>query len=72
MCDENRTFFSLKEDGTYFAKLFSFPTRLVSSADNFCKHFGPRSKMSGRSKSKAFDSMMVFLKDFFECVDFEK
>ena len=44
---KRNVFFSLKEDRTYFAKLFSFPTRLVSSADNFCKHFGPRSKMSG-------------------------
>ena len=37
---------------------------LVSSADNFCKQFLPRSSL--------FDTKMVFLKEFFEKVDFEK
>ena len=39
---------------------------LVWSADNFCKQFGPK------SWSKLFDTLMVFLKEFFEKVDFEK
>ena len=39
---------------------------LLSSADNFCKQFGPR------SGSKLFDTPMVFLKEFFKKVDFEK
>ena len=32
---------------------------LVSSADNLCKQFGPR------SGSKLFDTLIVFLKEFF-------
>ena len=36
---------------------------LVSSADNLCKQFGPRSALSG---SELFDTMMVFLKEFFK------
>ena len=39
---------------------------LVSSADNICEQFGPR------SGSKLFDTLMVFLKEFFETFDFEK
>ena len=39
-------------------------------SDNLCKEFGPR------SRSKPFDTLMVFLKDFFEDflykVNFEK
>ena len=48
---------------------------LVSSADNLCKQFGPR---PGLTKSRAwsgdnlFDTWMIFLKEFFEKVDFEK
>ena len=48
---------------------------ILSSADNFCKQFGPR---SGRTKcwawsgNKLLDTLMVFLKEFFEKVDFEK
>ena len=38
----------------------------VSSADNVCKQFGPR------SGSKLFDILIVFLKDFFQKVNFEK
>ena len=37
---------------------------LVLSADNFCKQFGSRSKL--------FDTLVVFMKEFFEKVDFEK
>ena len=36
---------------------------LVSSADNLCKQFGP---------SKLFNTLMVFLKEIFENLDFEK
>ena len=38
---------------------------LVSSDDNFCKQFGSRSGPT-RSRSKLFDTLMVFLKDVFE------
>ena len=40
----------------------------VSSADNFGKHFGPRSGPTNRwacTGSKLFDIPMVFLKDVF-------
>ena len=46
-----------------------------SSADNFCKQFGPRSgPIESRpwSRSKQFDSLIVFMKEFFEKVNFEK
>ena len=39
---------------------------LVSSADNFCKQFG------SRSGSDLFDTQLVFLKEYFEEVYFEK
>ena len=45
------------------------------SADNLCKQFGPRSgptKCRVLSGSKLFDTLMVFLIEFFEKVDFEK
>ena len=48
---------------------------LVPSADNFCKQFGPRSgPTNGRAWSgfKLFDTLMVFLKEFFEKADFER
>ena len=48
---------------------------LVSSADKFCKQFGPRSgltKSQALSGSKLFDTLMVLLKEFFKKVDFEK
>ena len=47
----------------------------MSSADNHCKQFESRSgptKCRARSWSKLFDTLMVFLKDFFKEVDFEK
>ena len=47
----------------------------VSSADNFGKQFGPRSGPTNRrawSGSKLFDILMVFLKEFFQKVNFEK
>ena len=44
---------------------------LVSSADNFCKQFGP-TKSRASSRSNLFDTPMVFLKEFFQKVDFEK
>ena len=36
----------------------------MSSANSLCKQFGPRSKL--------FDTLIIFLKFFFEKVDFEK
>ena len=45
----------------------------MSSADNLCKLFGPRSgpiECHACSGSKLFDNLMVFLKDFFEKVDY--
>ena len=47
----------------------------MSSADNLGKQFGPRSgptKCQALSGSKLFDTLMVFLKEFFKKVDFEK
>ena len=48
---------------------------LVLSADNLCKQLGPRSGLTKHhtwSGSKLFDTLMVFPKEFFEKVDFEK
>ena len=48
---------------------------LVASVDNLCKQFWLRSgptKCLAWSGSKLFDTLMVFLKEFFEKVDFEK
>ena len=48
---------------------------LVLSADNLCKQFGPRSSPTKHrvwSGSKLFDTLMVFLKEFFKKVNFEK
>ena len=42
----------------------------MSSADNHCKQFGPRSGPTDLNP-KLFDTLMVFLKDFFEEVSFE-
>ena len=47
----------------------------MSSACYFCKQFGPRSGPTKRrawSGSKLFDTLIVFLKEFFEIVNFEK
>ena len=47
----------------------------MSSADNFCKQFGPRSgptECRAWSWSKMFDTLMVFLIEIFKKVDFEK
>ena len=46
----------------------------MSSAENLCKQIGTRSDPTKRlawSGSNPFDTQMVFLKDFFEKVDFE-
>ena len=46
---------------------------LVSPADNFCIHFGPRSGPTFWSWSKIFDNLMVFLMFFLKKrVNFEK
>ena len=47
----------------------------MSSADNLCKQFRSRSgptKHQAWSASKLFDTLMVFPKEFFKKVDFEK
>ena len=47
----------------------------MSSADNFGKQFGPRSGPTNRrawSGSKLFDILIVFLKEFFWKINFEK
>ena len=54
--------------------LSSFPA-IVLSADNLGKQFGPRSGPTKRrswSGSNLFDTLTVFLKEFFEKVVFEK
>ena len=43
-----------------------------SSADNLCKQPGPRPKHPSSSGSNLVDTQMVFMKEFFEKVDFEK
>ena len=45
---------------------------LVSSADNLCKQFGPRSIRPNISGSKLFHTLMVSMKEFSEKVDFKK
>ena len=48
---------------------------VVSSTDNICKQFEPRSgpiKCQVTSGSKLFYTLMIFLKVFFEKVYFEK
>ena len=47
----------------------------MSSADNLCKQFGPRSgwtKHWAWSGFKLFDTLIVFLTDFLDNVNFEK
>ena len=47
----------------------------MSSAHNLVKQFGPRSGPTNRgalSGSKLFDILMVFLKEFFQKINFEK
>ena len=47
----------------------------MSSADDLCKQFGHRSgptECKAWSGSKLLDTLMVFLKEFFKNVDFEK
>ena len=59
-----------------YTLLFPHLWRLLLSADNLCKQFGPRSGLTKRrawSGSKLFDTLMVFLKDFpFEKVNLKK
>ena len=46
----------------------------MSSADKLCKQFGPRPgpECWSCSGSKLFDTLIVFLKEFFEKVNFKK
>ena len=56
-------------------KSATFNSSLTSSADNLCKQFRPRSSLTecrSWSGSKQFDTLKVFLKEFFEEVNFEK
>ena len=48
---------------------------LVSSATNFCKQFGPQSGLTkcwAQLGDNLYNTQMVFLKECFEEVDFEK
>ena len=50
-------------------------TTFSGSADNLYKQFGHKSILTERSSqsgSKPFDTLIVFLKEFFEEVNFEK
>ena len=51
-----------------------YSSLLVPSADDLCKQFWPRSgatKCRAWSGSKLFGTLMVYLKEFFEELDFE-
>ena len=73
--DASFTFTFQSKRGLYH---FSFRLKfcqLMSSADNFCKQFGPRSgplKSSGLIWVQTVDTLKVFLKEFFKKNDFEK
>ena len=45
---------------------------LVSSAHNLCKQIGPTDQDRQIWIQSVFDTLMVFLKEFFKQVDFEK
>ena len=48
---------------------------LLSSADNFCEQLDPdqdRQNVGPDLDPNCFDTLMVFLKEYFEKVDFEK
>ena len=58
-----------------YSCLTHYLLHVVSSADNLCKQFWSRSgstKCRAWSGSRLFDTLMVFLKEFFEKVDVEK
>ena len=70
-----RQFESTRNPVGVVTNLFLTLLSAVSSADNLCKQFGPRSgptKRRARSGSKLSEPLMVFLKEFFEKVNFEK
>ena len=50
-------------------KLFVYQCRLLIKKNNFGKQFGPR---SGPTIRLLFDILLVFLKEFFQKVNFEK
>ena len=53
---------------------FNSASHILSSADNLCKQFGPRSGPTecwSQSGSKLFNTTILFLKEFFEKVNFE-
>ena len=50
---------------------FTLPSS-VDCSQTFSKQIGPKSKWRAWSESNLFDTQMVFLKEFFEKVDFEK
>ena len=53
--------------------IINFP--FLSSADNLCKQFGPRSgprEHWSLTESKLFDTLIMFLKKCFENVNVEK
>ena len=59
----------------WMSPILSLLVMTLSSADNLCKQFGPRSgptECRSRFGSKPFDTLTVFLKEFFEKVNLEK
>ena len=52
-------------------QLFPCKRQVLSSADNLCKQFGPRSGPT-KSASERFDTLIVLQKEFFLKVNFEK
>ena len=51
------------------------PCLLLSSADNLCKQFGSRSgptKCWAWSGSKLFDTLLIYLKEYFDSFNYEK
>ena len=53
---------------TFYIVSFTLCLRILSSAVDFCKQFGPRlglTEYQAISGSKTFDTLIVFLKGFF-------
>ena len=72
-CEKRILALSLLSEG--LGHYFILTNLLVWSADNICKQFGPSSgptKCRVCSGSKQFDTLIIFLKEFFKNIDFEK
>ena len=62
-------FFEIRKDVAKFVICCSFTSWCCLAADNHCKQLGPS---SGPMDPKLFDTLKVFLKEFFEKVNFDK